>query len=428
MTPDGVLRISFKPRPQFRPFLESDKRWSGIVAHRRAGKTVACIQKLVKAACECNRREPRFAYIAPTYGQAKDVAWAYLKASVSAIPGIVTSESELKVILPHNNSVIRLYGAENYDRLRGLYLDGVVIDEMGDIDPRAWAEVIRPALSDRQGWATFIGTPKGRNEFYRIIHGGGEFKGALKDPEWFGDVLKASKTGLIAEEELRDARKMLTPEQYAQEYECSFDAAIIGSYYGKEIALAESEKRIARVLHERSADTFAAWDLGIGDSTAIWVFQIIGREWHFIRYYEASSQPLDHYVDWIKGLPFTVHRHILPHDAEARELQTGNSRVEFLETRGFDCEVLPRHSDMDRIDAARVKFNRFWFDAEHCARGIDCLRMYRADYDEKHKTLKPRPLHDWASHGADAFGYAVMGGNDRPRSKAIPVPETDWVI
>ena len=102
--------------------------------------------------------------------------------------------------------------------------------------------------------------------------------------------------------------------------------------------------------------------------------------------------------------------------------------MEFLEARGFDCEVLPRHNDMDRIDAARVKFNRFWFDAEHCARGIDCLRMYRADYDEKHKTLKPRPLHDWASHGADAFGYAVMGGNDRPRTKAMPVPETDWVI
>lgn len=383
---------------------------------------------LLAKAVKCERPEPRFAYIAPTHGQAKDVAWLYLKRYVSSIPGVGVSESELSVTLPHNGARIRLYGAESYDRIRGLYLDGVVIDEMGDIDPRAWAEVIRPALSDRAGWATFIGTPKGRNEFYRIIHGGGEFKGALNDQDWFGGVLKASKTGLIDPDELADARKMLTPEQYAQEYECSFDAAIVGSYYGKEIALAESEKRIARVLHERSADTFAAWDLGIGDSTAIWIFQIVGREWHFIRYYENSSQALDHYVDWIKGLPFKVHRHFLPHDAEARELQTGNSRVEFLEARGLDCEVLPRHADMDRIDAARVKFNRFWFDADNCARGLDCLRMYRADYDEKNKTLRDRPLHDWASHGADAFGYAVMGGDDRRKARPEPAYETEWVI
>ena len=422
------LTLELRPRGVFRPYLNRKQRWAGIVAHRRAGKTVACIMDLVRHAVQCERPDPRFAYVAPTYTQAKDVAWSYLKRYVGNIPGMSISESELSVTFPHNNARIRLYGAENYDRIRGLYLDGVVIDEMGDIDPRAWAEVIRPALSDRQGWATFIGTPKGRNEFYRIIHGGGEFKGALKDPDWFGDVLKASGTSLIPDSELADARKMLTPEQYAQEYECSFDAAILGSYYGKEIALAESEKRIARVLHERSADTFAAWDLGIGDSTAIWVFQIVGREWHFIRYYENSSQPLDHYVDWVKGLPFKVHRHFLPHDAEARELQTGNSRLEFLEDRGFACEVLPRHNDMDRIDAARVKFNRFWFDVEHCARGIDCLRMYRAEFDEKHKTLKPRPLHDWASHGADAFGYAVMGGDDRKATKPLPQAATNWVI
>jgi len=383
---------------------------------------------LIARAVDCTKPEPRFAYVAPTYTQAKDVAWSYLKRYTSAIPGIKTSESELVVTFPHNGARIRLYGAENYDRLRGLYLDGAVIDEMGDIDPRAWAEVIRPALSDRQGWATFIGTPKGRNEFHRIIHGGNGFQGALKDPEWFGAVLKASQTGLIAPGELADAAKMLTPEQYEQEYECSFDAAVVGAYYGKEVAIAEDEKRICRVPHEREADTYCAWDLGIGDSTALWIFQVIGREWHWLRYYESSGKGLDHYVDWVKALPYGVHRHYLPHDAEARELQTGNSRLEFLESRGLKCEVVPRHNVDDRIAATRLKFNRFWFDEQGCGSGVDCLRMYRAEWDDKYKTLKPRPLHDWASHGADAFGYGVMGASDKAKPKALPEVKTNWVV
>lgn len=415
------VNLRFVAREQFLPYLNREKRWAAVVAHRRAGKTVACIMDLIKAAVSHKGREPRFAYVAPTYTQAKDVAWSYLKEYTTPIPGVEKSESELSVTLPHNKARIRLYGAENYDRLRGLYLDGVVIDEAGDIDPRAWPEVIRPALSDRQGWATFIGTPKGRNEFFAIV------QRAKQDEGWFFAELRASKTGLIPKAELEDARKTLTVEQYAQEYECSFDAAVVGAYYGKEMHLAESESRIARVPHDRSADTFACWDLGIGDSTAIWVFQIVGREWHWIRYYENSGHALDHYVDWIKSLPFQIHRHYLPHDAEARELQTGNTRLEFLEARGLNCQIVPRHSVEDGINAARVKFNRFWFD-ESCGVGLDALRMYRAEYDEKNRTLKPRPLHDWASHGADAFRTGVMGAEE-PRQKR-PVPEMDyeWVV
>jgi len=367
-------------------------------------------------------REPRFAYIAPTYQQAKDVAWAYLKEYTSHIPGITTSETELSVTLPGNGARIRLYGAENYERLRGLYLDGVVIDEAGDIDPRAWAEVIRPALSDRQGWATFIGTPKGRNDFHRI------FEQAKADDAWFALELRASKTGIIDAGELEDARKQLTPEQYAQEYECSFNAAVVGAYYGRDMDLAEDEGRLTKVPHDRSADTYASWDLGIGDSTAIWIFQRVGAEWHWLRYYESRGQRLDHYVDWIKALPFQVHKHILPHDAEARELQTGASRIEFLEGRGFQCEVVPRHNPDDRIHAARVKFNRFWFDTEGCAAGLDVLRMYRAEYDERNRTLKPRPLHDWASHGADAFGVGVMGVPERVIRAVVASPDTAWVV
>lgn len=414
------VNLHLAARDQFVPYINREERWASVVAHRRAGKTVACIMDLIKKAVEHTGREPRFAYIAPTYQQAKDVAWSYLKDYTNAIPGMAKSESELTVTFPHNGARIRLYGAENYDRIRGLYLDGVVIDESGDIDPRAWPEVIRPALSDRRGWATFIGTPKGRNAFHKV------YTAATKDPDWYTAELKASTTGILDSEELDSARKMLTPEQYAQEYECSFDAAIVGAYYGREMAQALEDGRITNVPLDRSADVYASWDLGIADSMSIWVFQVVGKEWHWLDYYENAGQALDHYVDWIKALPYTVHEHYLPHDGEARELQTGKSRKEFLEERGFNVEIVPRHEPMDGIDAARTRFNRFWFDAKKCERGIDCLRMYRADYDDKNQVLRPRPLHDWASHGADAFRCGVMGGNE-PRAVELPQIDTDWV-
>jgi phage terminase large subunit len=416
------VNLHFIARDQFLPYLNRTQRWACVVAHRRAGKTVACIMDLVRRAIEHKGDEPRFAYFAPTYGQAKDVAWSYLKEYTQAIPGMEARESDLSVSFPHNKARIRLYGAENYDRARGIYLDGVVLDEIGDIDPRAWPEVIRPALSDRQGWATFIGTPKGRNAFFDL------FTASAKSDDWYSARLRASQTKLIDGAELADARSMMTPEQYAQEYECSFDAAVTGAYYAREITLAETENRIGKVPLDRSADVFASWDLGIGDSTSIWVGQIVGREWHWIDYYENSGEALGHYVDWIKSRSYKIHKHYLPHDAEARELQTGKSRQEFLEARDLNVEIVPRSNPMDGIDAARTRFNRFYFDKDKCARGLDCLRMYRADYDDKNKVLKPTPMHDWASHGADALRCGVMGAEETKPSAAHKPRKLGWVV
>lgn len=399
------VALNFIPRKPFAPYLKRKRRWACIVAHRRAGKTVACVMDLVIRAVQHTGKDPRFAYIAPTYGQAKDVAWAYLKEYTQAIPGMKVSESELSVTFPHNGARIRLYGAENYDRLRGLYLDGAIIDEAGDQDPRAFPEVIRPALSDRQGWATFIGTPKGRNEFHKI------YERSKSEASWFSGKLAASQTGLIAAPELDDARRMMTPEQFAQEYECSFEAAVVGAYYGKDMTDAEQAGRIKAFSHDRSADVFCSWDLGIGDSMALWFGQLVGKEIHWLEYYENSGFGLDHYVDYVKARTFPVHKHFLPHDGTARELQTGQSREQFLTGRGFDCEIVPRHNVDDGINAVRMKFPQMWFNenGDGMAQGMDCLRMYRAEYDDKNMTLKTRPLHDWASHGADAFRCGVMG-------------------
>jgi hypothetical protein len=387
------------------PLHERTTRWAAVVAHRRAGKTVACVNELIKAALTNSRQHPppRYAYLAPTYGQAKDVAWSYLKHYVQPIPGIEQRESELTVKLP-NGATVRLYGADNYDRLRGLYLDGIVIDEPADIDPRAWPEVIRPALSDYAGWAVFIGTPKGRNYFYDLV-----IKGEKLPADWTVLRLPASKTKLLKESELADASRSMSDEQYAQEFECSFDAAVVGAYYGKHMAQAEKDKRITGVPYDPSARVWTAWDLGIADQTAIWFAQVVGREIHVIDYYEASGVDLGHYVRELVSRPYVYAGHILPHDAQAKELGTGKSRTEVLESLGLrPLEISPQHRVEDGINAVRQVLPRCWFDAVKTERGVDALKLYRAEYDDSARVLKPRPVHDWASHGADAFRYLAM--------------------
>ena len=230
-----TIDLGYTAREQFEPYNARRERWACLVCHRRAGKTVACVMDLIDAALRCAKPNPRFAYLSPFYAQSKDVAWTYLKQYGLRFPGTVPNENELRLDFP-GGARVRLYGADNYDRMRGIYLDGVVFDEYADMDPRVLPEVIRPTLSDRKGWATFIGTPKGRNGFFDI------WQHAQSDPAWFSMMLKASESGLVAEEELADARRMMTPEQYEQEFECSFDAAILGAYYASLVSEAEAEE------------------------------------------------------------------------------------------------------------------------------------------------------------------------------------------
>ncbi len=412
-----TVTIPYAPRGQFLSYHNRKQRWACVAAHRRCGKTVACINDLIKGALTCTKPNARFAYIAPLFTQAKDVAWTYLKHFTATIPGVETNESELRVDLP-NGARIRLYGADNYDRMRGIYLDGVVLDEYADMDPRAWAEVIRPALSDRQGWATFIGTPKGRNAFFEIMHGGETFGGAVNDPDWFSMTLKASETKLVADEELAAMRKVLTPEQYEQELECSFDAAIVGAYYGREMAALESQKRIMRVPWEPSLPVYTAWDLGLDDATAIWFAQLAGTEVRLIDYYEANNTALSEVARVIRNeKPYTYGEHYLPHDVQIREMMTNKSRKESLEALQVrNIVVTPAERVEEGINAARMMLPKCVFDAEQCKRGIEALKQYRREWDDKLKTFRLRPLHDWTSHGADAFRYLAM--NLKPKANA----------
>ena len=399
-----VIDCLYRSRPQFEAFHRRQERFACIVAHRRAGKTVACINDLQDGALRCDKVRPRFAYLSPFLKQSKTVAWDYLRASMSPLRdlGAETNESELRVDY-HNGGQVRLYGADNADALRGIYLDGVILDEYADMDPRVWAEIIRPALADRKGWAVFIGTPKGRNSFYEL------YKRSQVEKDWFSLMLKASETGLIATDELELARRDLSEDQYAQEFECSFDAAIVGSYYGKLIAQAEADKRVTGVPYEPTAEVWTAWDLGIRDATAIWFAQTVGREIRIVDYYEASGVDLGHYVREIKSRPYTYGGHILPHDAQAKELGTGKTRTEVLESLGLNnLTVAPMHRVEDGINGARVFLPKCWFDKVKTERGLECLKLYRSEYDEKLQALKPRPVHDYTSHAADAFRYLAM--------------------
>ena len=317
---------------------------------------------------------------------------------------------------------MRLYGSDNYDRLRGLYLDGVVLDEPADMDPRAWPEVIRPALADRQGWATFIGTPKGRNGFWEI------WERAGGDPSWYRAMLRASETGLVAQSELDDLRRALTPEQYEQELECSFEAAILGAYYGKEVADAEWAGRICEVSYDPALPVHTAWDLGMGDSTAIWFLQVAPDGVRFIDHYEAHGQPLGHYASVLAAKPYKYADDWVPHDAKVRELGTGRTRVETLKELGRKPRLVPDHRIEDGINAARVGFSRFWFDQNKCKYGLEALRQYRTDYDEKLKVFKNTPKHDWTSHTADAFRYAAMAWRELKPEPVKPPPKNEVVL
>lgn len=359
----------------------------------------------------------RAGYVAPYLKQAKDVAWEYLKNYSRPIWGRPPNESELWVELV-NGARVRIYGADNAEALRGGYFDDATLDEYADMAPSVWGSIIRPMLADRQGSATFIGTPKGRNAFHQML------ERAQADPaNWFSFILKASETGLLRPEELEAARQDMTPEQYEQEFECSFDAAIVGAYYGKDLAQADREGRIRSVPIDTNVPVHTAWDLGWGDSTAIWFFQVTGAEIHIVDHYENNTAGLDHYLKVLADRGYDYGTDFVPQDAKVHELIAGRTRVEYLSEKGRTLRVVSKHKVEDGINAARLVLPRCLFDGDKCASGIEALRQYRTDFDEKTRAFKDNPRHDWTSHTADAFRYLAMGW----REMEAPVTKRDII-
>lgn len=396
--------IPYAPRPLQRVLHAAldAHRFVVAVCHRRFGKTVLAVNQLQKCALTSERERPRFAYIAPTYRQGKAVAWDYMKHFAGPIPGVEVNESELRIDYP-NGGQVRIYGADNPDALRGIYLDGVVLDEYGMQQQHVFTEVIRPLLTDRQGWALFIGTPNGKNQFYDIA------QQAQREPGWFFAAYKASQTGLIAPAELVAAQAVMTEDEYAQEFECSFEASVKGAVFAKELQQAREQGRITRLAYEPLLPVDTDWDLGMRDATAIWFTQTARTgDVRVIDYYESTGHGLHHYAEVLRqkaaagGWNYGFHHG--PHDIEVRELGTGKSRWETARSLGLHFQVGKSLPLADGINAVRMLLPKCWFDSERCEQGIEALQNYKWYYNTRIKEHDThRPEHDWASHGADAF-------------------------
>lgn len=411
MAAEQRIIIPYAPRRVFVPFHGRTQRWACLVAHRRAGKTVACINDMLRAALNSERERSRYAYIAPLYKQAKAVAWDYLQHFSRAVPGTEFNQSELRADLP-NGSRITLYGADNPDALRGIYLDGVILDEYGNMNRRMLSEIIRPALADRTGWLAAIGTSNGKNAFCEL-HAESE-----RDPAWFSGNYKASQTGILPQAELDDARRLMTSDQYEREFENNFDAAVEGAIYRTEIELARKQGRICSVPYDPAVPVHVAWDLGIGDATALWLVQIVGKAIHLIDFYESSGEGLVHYCGWLDKRGYRYGDDLLPHDAKARDLGTGKSREEVLKENGRRVKIVARLGVEEGIDALRMMFARMWIDETRCRSGLEALSAYRREWNDRMKSFSPSPVHDWSSHAADSCRYLAVGLNER--MKIVP--------
>lgn len=403
------ITLEYEPRIHFVPFHQRAQRWGCLVVHRRGGKTVACVNDVVARGLYTQKKDARFAYIAPFYRQAKDIAWQYLKNYAA---GAITKvrESELRVELL-NGAWITLYGADNPDALRGIYLDGVILDEYGDCRPALWGEVILPTLADRRGWAVFIGTPKGKNHFYQV------FRRSQSDESWYNLFLPVTETDVFPTEELAEIKAQMSDEEYEQEFLCSFEAAVKGTYYADTLNQMPEERFSDTIKFDRERPVNVAADLGFSDSTAFWYWQDWEDGPHLIDYDEYQGKKLDFYFDLLDSKDYRYGEIWLPHDAKADTLQTKRSTIEqFIEKYRDDpveIQLVPKLKKQHGIDAARFMLPKCWFRLPQTFGGVEALRAYKRKYNEITKAYSDEPEHTWASDGADAFRYFALVARER---------------
>jgi len=391
---------------------EPDGKRAVAVWHRRAGKDSLAVNFACLAA---HRRVGNYWHMLPTARQGRKVIWegidrAGRRLIDQAFPPILRagkSEEDMLIRLDIG-STWQVVGSDNFDSLVGANPVGVVFSEWALADPRAW-DYIRPILAENGGWALFIYTARGRN------HGATLFDMARKTEGWFAEKLTVEDTKVIEPSVIEDERRSgMADEMIRQEYYCSFEAALVGSYYGTLLEAAETEGRITPMKVDPTLPVVTSWDLGIGDSTSIWFAQASGSEIRLIDYYEASGVGLDHYATVLRERAakggYRYGETLVPHDATQSELGTGRTRLETMRSLGIGrLRVIKRLGIDDGINAARVILPRCWFDTEACARGLDALRQYSRAWSEERKSFGERPAHDWTSHAADAFRYLAIG-------------------
>lgn len=407
--------------------LEHGCRRAVLCHHRRAGKDDICLHFTATQAVQF---PANYFYMLPQQNQARKAIWTAVDYHTGkrridwAFPEAIrdsTNDQEM-LIRFKTGSTFQVIGSDNYQGVIGAGPYGIVYSEYMLSDPNCWL-YLQPILEENGGWAIFNGTPRGRNHFHAIWELGQTEEG------WFSERLTAKDTGVFTDEQLAKIKREIAKERgddeaenlINQEYFCSWDAAIPGSYYGKQIAALEAADCVGHVPYDPRYPVTTGWDLGVGDSTAIWFAQRTRTELRVIDYYEASGVGADHYAKVIKEKPYMYERHILPHDANDREWgNNASSRVDVLKGLGVrPLTILARASVDDGINAVRVALHGARFDRVKCDRGIDALRQYQKRWDEKLKVFSQAPLHDWTSHAADAFRYLAQGMRDAPAGSGM---------
>lgn len=424
---DVIIPHNFVARDYQVPFLrevkramegKSEKRYFYQIWHRRSGKDKSNIADVIPR--RLIRDPVQVKYVYPTSVMGRGHMWEALDRDgfkfINHIPEKIRTgdANETRMIIKVNNntdtsSIFQVVGANRPDTLRGGNPKLFVFSEWADHDPYTW-DVVEPILRENDGIAIFNTTPKGDNHARALL----EF--AKDHPKWHVEIKTVDDTGVFGKNEMSQiksdaikrfeasGRSQSEAEAYIeQEYYCSFDSPVLGSYYGAAIKRAEDDGRISNVPYEQNVLVNTAWDLGMDDSMTIWFFQVVGAEIRFIDYYENSGEGLKHYAQELQDRKYIYGQHFAPHDINVRELGTGKSRLEVAAGMGLRFEVAPKLSVDDGINASRAIFNQCWFDKDNCSRGIQALKNYKKDWDEKNMVFRKTPLHNWASHGADGF-------------------------
>jgi hypothetical protein len=394
------IELAYRPRMAFVPFHDRAQRWACLICHRRAGKTVALINDLIIGALECKLPRPQFAFVGPTYAQTKRIAWEYLKEYARPITRAV-NETELRVDLV-NNGRIFLAGSDNADALRGLYLDGAVLDEFDMQRPMVWSQIIRPALADRGGWGVLAGTPKGRRHLYET------WKNALDNPrEWFTMLLKSSVSGILHPDELEGMRRSMSPDEFDQEMECSFDATVQGRILANYITAARNEGRISNdvTYDPAGAPIEVSCDLGFRDTAAFWFWQPAMDGFRVLNYVSGAGMDATEWAKELRKVGLRVRTLWLPHDAKARTMAANSTVIEQFSMEGYGCSLVPKVAIRDRIEAARQIIRKCRFAADACDEGIEALENWTYKWIEETGAFSSEPLHDKFSHGGDSFSY-----------------------
>jgi hypothetical protein len=406
---------------------EEEAKRGVCVWHRRTGKDLMAINLV---ACKSQERVGLYWHLLPTYKQGRAIVWNGStregRPFLDHFPKDIVeakNSTEMRITFK-NGSHYQVVGTDDTNSLVGTNPIGCVFSEYSLHDPGAW-DLIRPILLENGGWALFIYTARGRNHGYTML------EMARKNKKWFSQVLVAGNNGtrrengqpVFSDEMIQEERDTGMPEEMVQqEYFCSFDAPFVGSYYGSQMLAAEKQERIRPCIpHEEKLPVETWWDLGMDDSTTIVFVQRYGTEIRVIDYYENSGEGLAHYAKVLSGQSdggshrsaYFYGSHLAPHDIEVRELGSGKSRRETAKSLGIKFTVGKVHEVMDGIEAVRGTLSKCFFSSDKCMRLIECLRQYRKKWDENNKVFLNHPLHDWTSHGADAFRIGVMGSRDQ---------------